>query len=184
MAIPAADAVSLLMREHRLAEQLFLQLDAAVEAGDQDDQRELADRILTELSAHAAIEEEVLYPAARAVPDAAGAVDRSLAEHKELETVLARLEGTDPGDARFAEGFRQAREMVDHHVAEEEGELFPVLRRSLADDELASLRDRLVEARSAAPTRPRPSTPVAAVADAATSLIDKAKGAIRSLGPD
>lgn len=53
----AADAIDLLMREHRLAEQLFLQIDAAMAAGDEAEQRQLAERILTELSTHAAIEE-------------------------------------------------------------------------------------------------------------------------------
>jgi len=178
------DAVDHLMREHRAAEQLFLQLDAALAAGDEADQRELAERLLAELSVHAAVEEEVLYPAARDVPDAAGVVDRSVAEHKELEALLAGLEGTGPGDAGFGEGFRRAGDLFARHVAEEEGELFPVLRRDLSEDELTRLRDALADARRTAPTRPRPSAPVAAVADAAASLIDKAKDAIRSLGPD
>ncbi len=181
---PGSDAVDLLMREHRLVEQLFLQLDAAAAAGDDPDQRELADRILAELSAHAAIEEQVLYPAARQVPEAAELVDRSVTEHKELETVLAGLDGTDPDDAGFTEGFGRARDMVASHVEEEERELLPLLRRSLPEEELLALRDRLVEARADAPRRPRPAGPVAAVADTASSLIDKAKDAIRGLGPD
>ncbi len=184
MAIPGGDATVLLMREHRLVDQLFLQLDAAVAAGDDADQRELADRVLTQLSVHAAIEEEVLYPAARAVPDVAAMVDRSLAQHKELEALLADLDGTGPARPGFAEGFRRARDLVVHHVGEEEGELFPALRRSLSPDELASLGDRLIEARATAPTRARRSTPVTAVTEAAASLIDRAKEAIRSLGSD
>lgn len=180
----AADAVDLLMREHRLAEQLFLQIDAAMATGDDGEQRQLAERILTELSTHAAIEEEVLYPAARRIPDLAATVDRSEAEHKELETVLARLDGRNPGDTGFQDGFRRARDLVAQHVAEEEGELLPSLRRSLSGDELVTLRDRLTEARRSAPARPRPPAPVAAVAEAAASLIDKAKDAIRSRGSD
>ena len=181
MTTPGIDAVDLLMRDHRLVEQLFLQLDAALAAGDHANQRELADRILTELSVHAAVEEEVLYPAARQLPDVAGMVDRSLAEHKTLETLLAGLDGRDPGDTGFEEGFHQARDLVAEHVGEEEGELFPALRRSMSGDELAALADRLADARAGAPDRPRPANPVAAAADAASSLLDRAKDAIRNL---
>lgn len=179
----AADAVDLVMREHRLVEQLFLQIDAAMAAGDDADQRELADRILTELSVHAAMEEEVLYPAARHMPEAAAMVDRSLAEHKGLEALLAGLDGKDPGDAAFADGFPRARDLVTHHMAEEEAELLPALRRSMSEDELVALRDRLVEARRTASSRPH-SSPAAVVAEAAASLIDKAKDVIRNRGSD
>lgn len=181
MTLPGGDAVDLLMREHRLVEQLFLQLDAAVAAGDEDDQREMADRIVTELTVHAAIEEEVLYPAARKVADTAGLVDGSEAEHAELKALLTRLDGRDPGDAGFAEGFGQAREMVSHHVGEEEAELFPKLRDALAAYELEVLRTRLIEARQTAPTSPPAAGPVAAVTDAAGSLLEKAKEAIRHI---
>ena len=179
MTLPGADAVDLLMREHRLVEQLFLQLDAAVEAGNEADQREVADRIVSELTAHAAIEEEVLYPAARKVAELAGLVDESEAEHAEVKALLAGLAGKDPGDTGFVEGFAKARELVSHHVDEEEAELFPKLREATAPYELEVLRSRLVEAREKAPTSPRSGNPVAAVADAAGSLIDRARGAFR-----
>ncbi len=181
MAASGIDAVDLLMRDHRLVEQLFLQFDAALAADDHAEQRELADRILTALSVHAAVEEEVLYPAARGVPDAAGLVDRSLAQHEELEALLAGLDGRQPGDAGFEEGFGQAGDLVARHVREDEGELFPALRRSMPDDDLVALGDRLAEARRRVPTRSRPATPVAALADAAASIVDRAKDAFRSI---
>ena len=181
MTTPGGDAVDLLMREHRLVEQLFLQLDAAVAAGDEGDQREVADRIVKELSAHAAIEEEVLYPAARKVAGVAATVDGSVAEHAELKVLLAGLAGKDPGDTGFVEGFAKARDMVSHHVDEEEGELFPKLRDAVAPYELEVLRSRLEEARQTAPTAPPPANPVAAVAEAAGSLLDRAKDAIRHI---
>ena len=181
MTTPGGDAVDLLMREHRLVEQLFLQLDSAVEAGDEAGQREVADRIVAELTAHAAIEEEVLYPAARKVADLAGLVDESEAEHAELKTLLAGLAGKDPGDDAFVEGFAKARDLLSHHVDDEEAELFPKLRKAVAPYELEVLRTRLEEARSTAPTSPPAANPVAAVADAASSLFDRAKDAIRHI---
>ena len=181
MAAVGTNAVDVLMRDHRLVEQLFLQLDAALAGHDHAEQRELADQILTALSVHTAIEEEVLYPAARGVPDAAGLVDRSLADHEELEALLAGLDGRQPGDPGFEEGFRRAGDLVAEHVGEEEGELFPTLRRSMPDDELVALGDRLAEVRAAVPGRPRRASPVAAVADAASSIVDKARDAFRSI---
>lgn len=181
MANPGGDAVDLLMREHRLVEQLFLQLDAAVAAGDEADQRELADRLIEELTAHAAIEEEVLYPAARQVPEAAAMVDESVAEHAELKGLLARLDGKDPGDDDFVEGFGRARDLFTSHVGEEEGDLFPKLRDFFDEHKLVTLRNNLAMARKTAPTSPASATPVAAVADAASSLLDKAKDAIRHI---
>lgn len=170
------DAVDLLMSEHRLVEQLFLQLDAAVAAGEEADQRELADRIVTELSVHAAIEEEVLYPAARQVPGTTSMVDESLAEHAELKVLLTQLHGKDPGDDDFVEGFGRARELVTHHVGEEEGELFPKLREALDEHKLVTLGNNLAKARESAATSPP--------AAAASSLFDKAKDAIRHIGSD
>ncbi len=123
----------------------------------------------------------MLYPAARGVPEAAGLVDRSLAEDEEIEALLAGLERRQPGDAGFEEGFGQARDLLARHVGEEEGELFPTLRRSMSDDDLVALGDRLAEARAGAPGRPRPARPVAAVADAAASIVDKARDAFRSI---
>jgi len=181
MANPGGDAVDLLMRDHRLVEQLFLQLDTAVAAGDEADQGELAGRLIEELSVHAAIEEEVLYPAARQVPGTAARVDGSVAEHSELKALLATLAGKEPGDDEFVEGFRRARDLVTSHVEEEEGELFPKLREGLDEHKLVTLRNNLAMARKTAPTSPPPANPVAAVADAASSLLDKAKDAIRHL---
>ncbi len=181
------DAIDLLMRDHRLAEQLFLQLDAAFAAGDEAEQRDLAERVVTDLSVHAAVEDAVLYPAARDVADTVGMVDASVAGHDELEAVLADLDGTNARDAGFADAVRRAGDAFARHVADQEGGLFPALRRAVPEEELVALHDRLVEARRTAPTRPRRSAPAAvadAVADAAASLIDKAKDAIRGIGSD
>ena len=116
--------------------------------------------MIEELSVHAAIEEQVLYPAARgAVPDATDEVLEALEEHHVVKWTLSELDGMDPGDERFTAKVTVLIDLVRHHVKEEEGELFPELRAAMKRKELEELADALEAAKKAAPTRPHPRAP-------------------------
>ena len=106
-------------------EQLFKRFE---KAGDRAfaEKRRLADQIIEALSKHAAIEEQVFYPVARAtVPDTEDIVLESLEEHHIVKWVLSELDGMDPTEERFDAKVTVLIENVRHHVEEEEQEFFP-----------------------------------------------------------
>src|SRR5690242_4694563 len=89
-----ADAIELVTADHRVVEQLFVQLAATKVPLDAALRTELARRIVQELSVHTAIEESVLYPVIRRHVDGGDdLVDRSIGEHDALRQQLARLDG-------------------------------------------------------------------------------------------
>ncbi|APA89842.1 hemerythrin domain-containing protein (plasmid) [Paraburkholderia sprentiae WSM5005] len=141
----AADALALLEADHRAVEKLF---DAFAQSrGDQRDTLDakaaLAQRACEELTMHTIIEEELLYPAAQqALPeDDELDVDEAFVEHFLVKTLIAKFETLKPGDQGFDATFKVMSELVRHHIEEEEGQLFPALRRTGCD--LAALGNKI-----------------------------------------
>ncbi len=153
-----ADAIELLMRDHREVEQLFHQYEAA----GQDDgvSTYAAEKIVTELSIHAAVEEQILYPLLRrADPNQSGLIDHSLEEHQEVKTLLDKVDGKPANDPDVRQVFGQIKSAVEEHVSEEEGKLFPALRDHVKQDELMQLGEMMDKAKAMAPTHPHPNAP-------------------------
>ncbi len=101
----SADAIELLISDHREVEQLFKMMDGARTTGDVDQQRYVAEHVVEDLSVDAVIEEEILYPTIReALPDGDQLADEALQEHQEVKELLTRIDGKDPQseDARAA----------------------------------------------------------------------------------
>ncbi|MCC8395486.1 hemerythrin domain-containing protein [Paraburkholderia sp. MMS20-SJTR3] len=146
-----SDALALLEADHRAVEKLF---DAFTkERGDEratlEAKAALAQRACEELTMHAIIEEELLYPAAQqALPDDDKLdVDEAFVEHYLVKTLIARFETLKAGDKGFDATFKVMSELVKHHVEEEEGELFPALRRTGLD--LAALGKKIAARKEA-----------------------------------
>jgi hypothetical protein len=155
------NAIELLKADHASVQALFRQYEAAENQPQQ--QRALAEQIYTELEVHAALEEELFYPAVRAQlgpvtvedepAEAAGEdgeadlVAEALEEHQEVKTLIATLRGLEPGDAQFQAAFAELREGVEEHVGVEEDELMPAVAATLGG-ELERLGQQL-EARKA-----------------------------------
>ena len=83
----------------------------------------------------------------------------ALEEHHLVKVTLAELETMDPGHERYGAKVTVLIESVRHHVEEEEGELFPTIRKALDAAQLRELGDELVAAKRTAPTRPHPEAP-------------------------
>lgn len=165
-------------------EQLFRQFELASKTSAVENQRDLAQRIVRELSVHAAAEEQVLYPAIRrALDDGERVGNDAIAEHAELKQLLADLDGVQPHDDRFFPGFRRVMEVVRSHVADEEGTLLPRLRDAVGQEELYELAEALTSAKRLAPTRPHPHAPSRPpgniVVGAAASLPDRTRDLVR-----
>lgn len=153
------DAITLLKKDHKTVEQLFKRFE---QAGDRAyvEKRQIVDRIIEELSVHAAIEEQLFYPAARAeVPETEGDALESMEEHHIVKWQLAELEKLDPRDERFDAKVTVLIENVRHHVDEEENEFFPKVREELGRNDLGDLGDAMDQARATAPTHPHPRSP-------------------------
>jgi hemerythrin-like domain-containing protein len=153
------DAITMLKDDHKTVEQLFKRFE---KAGDRAfaEKRQLADRIVEALSKHAAIEEQVFYPVARAtVPDTEDVVLESLEEHHIVKWVLSELDGMDPAEERFDAKMTVLIENVRHHVEEEEQEFFPKVRAELDRNALAEVGRAMETAKEMAPSHPHPRSP-------------------------
>jgi hypothetical protein len=113
------DAIELITNDHRTVEALFDELERAGGAKARGD---VFARIKKELDAHAAIEEEMLYPTvAQRDPSTRAEVERSLAEHRLVKTLLRETAAMSPQDAGFEANVTVLRRNVEEHVTEEEG---------------------------------------------------------------
>src|SRR5262245_40794749 len=125
------DAITLLKNDHRTVEKLFKQFE---KAGDRAhvQKRKIVDRIIEELSVHAAVEEQIFYPVARgAVPETEEIALESLEEHHVVKWVLSELQDMGPKNERFDAKVTVLIENVRHHVEEEESDFFPEVRKQL-----------------------------------------------------
>ena len=182
------DAITLLKEDHHTVAQLFTRFERA---GDEayETKRQIVERIIHELSVHAAIEELAFYPAVRR--EVKGANDialESLEEHHIVKWQLSELEGMDPHAERFDAKVTVLMENVRHHVEEEESDLFPKVRDQMSRSQLDELGDRLAKAKKTVPTRPHPRTPDTPpgnlIAGTAAGLMDKATDAVKSAVSD
>jgi hemerythrin superfamily protein len=177
------DAIALLRQDHREVERLFKQFEKAGPQAHKT-RRNVADKVIKELSVHAVIEEQVFYPAIReAVPEAEDTVLESLEEHHVVKWTLAELDGMDPEAERFVPKMTVLMESVRHHVEEEEDELFPTVREALGRKQLAELGQAMGAAKKTAPTRPHPRAPDTPpgnlLAGAGAAVLDKARDAVK-----
>jgi len=157
--MPGTDAIALLKNDHRTVKQLFREFKAAGERAHAS-RRRIVEKIITELSVHAGIEETVFYPQVRKrVPKAEDEILESLEEHHIVKTTLSELEKMEPKDERYQAKVTVLIESVEHHIREEETELFPDVRQSFSRAELVELGDELDAARSVVPKRPHPHAP-------------------------
>ena len=151
------DAIKVTKDDHRKVEGLFGKFQEAGPKAYKTKQR-LAERITKELSVHASIEEQVLYPALQQA-NGKGQVNEALHEHQEVKEALAQLEKMTPEDPAFDQTMKTVIEDVTHHAKEEEREMLPKLREALSKKELEELGERMKKAKKMAPTRPHPKAP-------------------------
>lgn len=141
---PATDALLLLEADHRAVEKLFTAFEKT-EDGDLDAKDTLVRRACEELTIHAMIEEEILYPAAHEAltGDAQKDVDEAYVEHFLVKTLIGKFTTLKAGAEGFDAAFKVMAENVKHHVDEEEAELFPELRKVGLD--LVALGERIAK---------------------------------------
>ena len=123
------DAVGMLMEDHKRVKGLFEEFKKFDEApdGDYDElKQELIDAVCGELKVHAQVEEEIFYPAMReACPDEDALMNEADVEHAGAKDLIAQIESGSSSDAMTCARFTVLGEYIDHHVKEEESEMFP-----------------------------------------------------------
>ena len=135
------DAISLLKNDHRKVEKLF----SNIEKGN-GNREELFKELATELTVHTEIEEKLFYPAAKDADPTRDLVLESYEEHKQVKMVLSDLEETDKKTEEWLAGLKVLMEDVQHHVKEEENELFPKVKdKVLSKEQLDDLGTRMEE---------------------------------------
>jgi hemerythrin superfamily protein len=139
------NALSLLRNDHRRVDRLFGEHKQAV--GNSRRQKALFDEIHRELDVHAQVEGQVFYPAMESgfMEPVREQMEEARAEHEEVKALLKQLAGLAPEDAGYALAFTKLTEGVRHHVAEEEGEMFPVAREVLGLPRLEELGREMAE---------------------------------------
>lgn len=126
----ANDAIALLKADHKEVAEMLEEFENA-----RSTKGKLAQQICQALTVHAQIEEEIFYPAAREALGDEGKdlLDEAKVEHSSLKELIGQIEGSGPDDELFGAHVKVLGEYVKHHVKEEEGEMFPKLRKSDMD---------------------------------------------------
>ena len=143
------DAIAMLKADHDKIKDLLARLDATTERGVKI-REELFATIKGDLTIHEIIEEEIFYPALREHPKAKAIVLEGYEEHHVVDTVMAELEGLDVGDETWGAKATVMKENVEHHIEEEEDEMFKQARQVFDRQELEDLGDRMAERRVSA----------------------------------
>lgn len=124
------DAIKLLKDDHREVKGWFAQYD---KTEDDEAKQELADKICLALTVHAQIEEEIFYPAAYDAIEDDDLLDEAEVEHASAKELIAQIQAGKVGDPLFDAKVTVLGEYINHHVEEEESELFPECRDSKMD---------------------------------------------------
>lgn len=131
---PKNEAIAQLTADHVRVKKMFKQYDRLAK-GDADDseKQNLAAMICADLTAHATAEEEIFYPAARKAIDEPDLIDEADVEHASAKDLIAQIEASSPSDDHYDAKVQVLGEYINHHVQEEEGEMFPKVRRAKVD---------------------------------------------------
>lgn len=131
------NALDLLSQQHEEVRKLFKQFEELEEGGTAE-RRELFVMIADRLSAHATIEEQFFYPSIK-TEKTEDLVREAVEEHLAVKRIIADLLEMEPADENYSAKMKVLQENVEHHVEEEEKELFKLVRKVLDEDQLLAL---------------------------------------------
>ena len=143
------DVLSLLREDHDRIKKMLEDGETTTERGEKTRQ-ELFTRLKETLVAHESMEEQVLYPALKAHPKAQELTLEAYEEHHVVDLVLEELEMTPFSDEQWGAKFTVAKENIEHHIEEEEGEMFRLIRDIFSTDEREQMAAQMAEIQSAA----------------------------------
>lgn len=136
-------ATELLKKQHREVEGLFAKV---LKTDDAKDRKKLATEITSKLEGHTTIEEEIFYPAYREASNTQKGEDLVLEayeEHHVVKLVLAELPKMNASAKNFKAKMTVLKELIEHHVEEEEEEMFPDAEKKLGKERLEVLGEEM-----------------------------------------
>ena len=136
------DAITLLKEDHRLVKKLLEQGEETTERAKKT-RMELLDRLVAELKAHEKIEEQIFYPALKGYEKAKEIVLEGYEEHHVADLIVAELRKTGVDDERWAAKFSVLKENLEHHIEEEEEDMFKKARTLLDKEQLVALGEKM-----------------------------------------
>lgn len=134
------DALSILKKDHGKVQKIFQDFD---KAQDEATKQKLVETACNELTIHAQVEEEIFYPAARQALGDGKLLDEASVEHESAAQLINKLQEMQPGQSKYEAVFTVLGEYVNHHIKEEEDELFPKIKKS--DLDLEALGQQIME---------------------------------------
>jgi hemerythrin-like domain-containing protein len=147
MATREKDACDLLDADHRAVKKMFKEYEELTNSRGKtvgQKKMDLARQICQELTVHARIEEEIFYPALRAVFKDTDMLAEAEVEHQSAKDLIAQIEAGAQADEMFDAKVKVLGEYIDHHVKEEKNEMFPKARSNRKLD-LVGMREQLME---------------------------------------
>jgi len=142
----ATGAIEILKEQHDKVKKAFKEFEK-LDREDTETQRQLVQVTCEDLKLHTTLEEEIFYPAAREALEDEDIMNEAQVEHESAKMLIEQLENMGPDDPNFHATFTVLGEYVMHHVKEEEGEMFPQVKKSDLDlEELGTrMRSRMQE---------------------------------------
>ena len=137
---------TLLKEDHEKVAGILEKIDATTERGVKT-REELFTQLKTELEIHAEIEETIFYPALEKHEESRDIALEAVEEHRIVKEFLAELDSMAKDDEIWTAKMTVLKENIEHHVEEEEGEMFSKARKALTEDEIESLGTRLEAAK-------------------------------------
>jgi hemerythrin HHE cation binding domain-containing protein len=140
------DAIALLKADHDKVKKMLADGEETTERAEKT-RTELFDTLKAEMMIHERIEEEIFYPALKSHPKARDIVLEGYEEHHVVDEIMGELEATAVTDDTWGAKFKVMKENIEHHIKEEEGDMFKRARQVFDTDELESLGARMMELR-------------------------------------
>ena len=144
------DAIKLLMADHAKVKKLFKEFEKLSKKKDEGGKEELAEQICKELTIHAQLEEEIFYPAVREAIDDDDLMNEAAVEHASAKDLIAQIQSMDVSNPMYDATVTVLGEYVNHHIEEEENEIFPKAEKAKMDmeeigSEIAERKEALTE---------------------------------------
>ena len=128
----ATGAIELLKEQHDKVKKALKEFEK-LDREDTETQKQLVQTVCEDLKVHTTLEEELFYPAAREAIDDEDLMNEAQVEHETAKMLIEQLENMGPDDPNFRATFSVLGEYVLHHVKEEEGEMFPEVKKTDLD---------------------------------------------------
>lgn len=174
------DPFELLKKDHKKVSDLLKRLDKTEES-DASTREELFAQVKNELETHTQIEETIFYPALEQHQETKDITLEAYEEHNVVKTILQELEDTEKDDETWGAKLTVLKENVEHHVEEEEGEMFSKAKKALDKDEREELGDRINEAKGQSINEAKGERAAEEAADEEEELVNT--GAVREIRP-